>query len=55
MDDDFDAMVDTCRAAYDVVMEHGTLEMQAFARALLHAMAKEAARRAAASPNGDDS
>ena len=41
---DFDEMVDACRKAHEAVMEHGTAEMQAFTTALLHALAKEAAK-----------
>ena len=53
-DDEFDAMVDACREAHEAVMEHGTPEMQAFAKALLHALAKEAAGRARSGENGHD-
>jgi hypothetical protein len=35
-------------------MEHGTPEMQAFAKALLHALAKIAASRARSGENGHD-
>lgn len=44
-DDEFDELVDACRKAHEIVSEHGTPEMQAFTKALLHALAKEAARR----------
>lgn len=44
---DFDEMVDACRKAHEAVVEHGTAEMQAFTSALLHALAKEAAKRLA--------
>lgn len=53
-DQDFDAMVDACRAAHEAVMEHGTPEMQAFTKALLHALAKEAARRSTTGSDGYD-
>ena len=53
-DNDFDAMVDACRQAHEAVMEHGTAEMQAFTKALLHALAKEAARRAKVGADGHD-
>lgn len=35
-------------------MEHGTVEMQAFTKALLHALAKEEARRAKVGADGHD-
>lgn len=47
-------MVDACRAAHEAVMEHGTAEMQAFTKALLHALAKEAVRRSSAGDDGYD-
>lgn len=53
-DHDFDMMVDACRAAHEAVMEHGTPEMQAFTKALLHALAKEAARRSCTAGDGHD-
>lgn len=49
---EFDEMVDACRTAHEAVTEHGTPEMQAFTTALLHALAKEAARRSDAGGNG---
>ena len=53
-DQEFDEMVDACRKAHDAVKEHGTPEMQAFTTALLHALAKEAARRSTGGRNGHD-
>ncbi|WP_187275445.1 hypothetical protein [Methylobacterium sp. WL6] len=53
-DTEFDEMVDACRKAHEAVMECGTPEMQAFTKALLHALAKEAARRATDGSDGHD-
>ena len=53
-DQEFDEMVDACRKAHDAVREHGTPEMQAFTTALLHALAKEAARRSIDGCDGHD-
>lgn len=53
-DQDFDEMVGACSAAHEAVMEHSTPEMQAFTKALLHALAKEAARRSIAAGDGYD-
>lgn len=53
-DQEFDEMVDACRRAHEAVREHGTPEMQAFTTALLHALAKEAARRSVGGGNGHD-
>ena len=51
---DFDEMIDLCCKAHDAVVEHGTPEMQAFTTALLHALAKEAARRLTKGSDGHD-
>ena len=53
-DTEFDEMVDACRKAHEAVAEHGTPEMQAFTKALLHALAKEAVRRMQGGANGHD-
>jgi hypothetical protein len=53
-DTEFDVTVDACRKAHEAVMECGTLDMQAFTEALLHALAKEAARRATDGSDGHD-
>jgi hypothetical protein len=53
-DTEFDEMVDACRKAHEAVMECGTPEMQAFTKALLHALAKEAARRSTDGSDGHD-
>ena len=53
-DAEFDEMVDACRKAHEAVVEYGTPEMQAFTQALLHALAKEASRRATGGSNGHD-
>ena len=53
-DHEFDDMVDACRRAHEVVKEHGSAEMQAFTTALLHALAKEAARRSIDGCNSHD-
>jgi len=43
--DDFDAMADACIANHRAILNHGSPEMQALSRLLLHALAAEIWRR----------
>ena len=43
--DEFDAMADACIANHDEIVRHGSPEMQAASRMLLHALAEEILRR----------
>ncbi len=51
-DDDFGATIDACPKAHEAVMVCGTDEMRGYTTALLHALAREAARRAQEGGNG---